>query len=282
MVAAADVPIRRAAHQILLSRALRVNGLRNLLALEHTRRNLDLNDPATTALQGRIIRSKTFLRRFYQEHYELFRCAAARLPPGPTVEIGSGAGFLKEEMVNVTTSDVRAVPGVDLVFTAQDIPFASGSVSAFFLINVLHHLPDASRFLAEVTRCLLPGGRLIMVEPANTAWGRFVYRSFHHEPFEPAARDWTLPPGGPMSIANGALPWIIFCRDRARFDAQFPSLRVEQIRYGYPVRYLLSGGVSMKQLAPGWSYPLVKAVEAVLAPLNPWLGMFMRIEIRRQ
>jgi hypothetical protein len=259
-----------------------VSRIRDLLALDPDRRNPDLDDPATTSWQGEIIRSKRFLRRIYQEHYSFFRHATSELPPGPIVEIGSGAGFLKEELGKVITSDVRRLPGLDLVCAAQDLPLTGGSVSALLMIDVLHHLPDAGRFFAEATRCLCSGGRVIMVEPANTAWGHFVYRHFHHEPFDPTARDWALPPGGPMSMANGALPWIIFCRDRRRFQSQFPSLSIEQVQCVYPLRYLLSGGVSMKQLAPDWSYSLVNAMEWLLSPLDRWLGMFMQIVIRRQ
>ncbi|MBK8443443.1 MAG: hypothetical protein IPL35_08515 [Sphingobacteriales bacterium] len=58
-----------------------------------------------------------------------------------------------------------------------------------------------------------------MSEPANTAWGRFFYQNFHHEPFQPEAASWEIPSTGPLSGANGALPWIIFKRDIDLFTA---------------------------------------------------------------
>jgi len=120
-----------------------------------------------------------------------------------------------------------------------------------------------------------------MVEPANTVWGRWVHQHTHHEPFEPE-RGWAFESSGPLSGANGALPWIVFERDRAQFDAEFPLLRVERVEYHTPVRYLLSGGVSMRQLVPDWSFGVLTWCERMLAPLNRWLGMFMTVHVRKQ
>ncbi len=43
-------------------------------------------------------------------------------------------------------------------------------------------------------------------------------------PFDPGATDWTFPASGPLSRANGALPWIIFRRDCRSFEDRFPRL----------------------------------------------------------
>ena len=87
------------------------------------------------------------------------------------------------------------------------------------MTNVLHHLPQPGRFFDEAAGCVRPGGVVAMVEPWNTAWSRWVYRHhLHHETFLPAAADWEVPRGGPLSAANGALPWILFARDRERLE----------------------------------------------------------------
>ncbi|MEI6179527.1 MAG: hypothetical protein WCP31_02135 [Chloroflexales bacterium] len=44
-----------------------------------------------------------------------------------------------------------------------------------------------------------------------------------------------------------------------------------------PLRYLLSGGVSLRALMPGWSFPLWREAEARLAPWMDRLAMFARI-----
>jgi SAM-dependent methyltransferase len=166
----------------------------------------------------------------------------------------------------------------DLSFSALDMPFADGDLAGLYMLDVFHHIPDVRRFLEEAARCLAPGGKVVMLEPANTLWGRFIYRNFHHEPFEPAATQWSLPAGGPMSMANGALPWIVFVRDRDELKVAVPDLTIRSVQYCYPFRYLISGGVSMRQLLPGFAGPLVRFVDAtLLAPLGPLMGMFMRI-----
>ena len=254
----------------------------DLLRLPETRAIGDLNDPAVTQLHARIIQRKPFLRRIYQDIYRRFwSTLPAELRGGRIVELGSGGGFIKEVIPNAITSDVLHVAGLDVCFSALDMPFADGSLDALLMIDVLHHLPDVARFLAEAIRCLRPSGRILMVEPANTPWGRFIYTHFHHEPFDPSA-GWTLDGRGPLSSANGALPWIVFGRDRARFEREFPQLTVRQFSAHTPLRYLLSGGVSMRQLVPSWTYGLVRLVEACTTPLHSALGMFYFIDLERR
>lgn len=255
-----------------------VGPLRTLLA-HPLSRGLDIDAPETTALRAQIIRGKPFLRRLYQEWY---RRLAAALPPaaGPAdgvLELGSGAGFIKEFIPETITSDLLPLPGVDRVVDARDLPFPAGSLRAILMTNVLHHVPCVEEFLRSAATCVRPGGILGMIEPWPTPWSRFVYRYLHHEPFEPGAAEWTFATSGPLSGANGALPWMVFERDRARLEREFPQWRVESIRRIMPLAFLLAGGVSMRSLLPGWSYPLVRAAEAPF----PWLGMFAQITVRR-
>ena len=119
-----------------------------------------------------------------------------------------------------------------------------------------------------------------MVEPANTPWSRFIYKNFHHEAFDTKS-PWELTEGGPVSCGNGALPWIIFRRDRNIFEREFPRLRIVHIRNHTPLRYLLSGGLTLRRLVPSFTYPAVKAIEYALSPLRNTLGMFQTIEIEK-
>ena len=91
------------------------------------------------------------------------------------------------------------------------------------MTNVLHHLPNPADFLAESLRCVRQGGVIAMIEPWVRSWSRLVYRLLHYESFQLDARDWGFPGSGPLSGANGALPWIILQRDRARFEREFPE-----------------------------------------------------------
>jgi hypothetical protein len=119
-----------------------------------------------------------------------------------------------------------------------------------------------------------------MIEPANTPWARFIYKNFHHERFD-VQGDWQVAKGGPLSHSNSAMPWIIFVRDREVFERDFPQLKIAAISNHTPLRYLLSGGFSVRQLAPGFSYPAVKAIECLMSPANNWLGMFMTVILEK-
>ena len=149
------------------------------------------------------------------------------------------------------------------------------------MTNVFHHISRPRRFLAEAARCVKPGGAIVMVEPWVTTWSRLVYTKLHHEPFEPGAEEWGFPESGPLSGANGALPWILLVRDRAQFEREFPIWQIHSIRAGMPFRYLLSGGVSLRSLMPGFTFGLWRMLENGIRPwMNSW-GMFAEIVLQR-
>jgi len=254
--------------------------LGSLLAHPLTR-GLELDDPSTTALRRRLVREKPFLRKIYAEWYAWLRDA---IPGGPggVFEIGSGPGFLRDVLPGAITSDLLAVPGVSLVADARRLPFVDGALRAIVATDVLHHLPDARAFFADAARCVRPGGAIALVEPWITPWSRFVWGRLHHEPCEPDATSWELPEGGPLSMANSALPWILFERDRERFERELPAWGVESITPGMPLRYLFSGGVSLRSLMPGWSFGLWRGIERGLGPLNRHVGMYASVVLRRR
>ena len=249
--------------------------------LEHPlTRGRSLDDPATTELRREIVRSKPFLRRLYREWHTAIR---DELPggAGAVLELGSGAGMLREVVPEVISSEVFLCAGVDVVADGRHLPFAGGSLRAVVLVDVLHHVPDCRSLFREAARCVRPGGVLVAVEPWVTWWSRLVYGRLHHEPFDPDRRDWSFPSSGPLTGANGALPWIVFQRDRARFESDYPEWNVRSIDPLMPVSYLLSGGVSLRSLAPGWLYGPVRFLERLAAPLADRTAMFAYITLER-
>lgn len=253
--------------------------LRSILAHPLTR-SRSIDDPVTTELRRSIVLSKPFLRAIYEDWYRAIR---ERIPDGDgsVLELGSGAGFFEQFLPGLITSEVFECPGVRLVADARQLPFASGDLRAIVMTDVLHHIPDVAAFFREAARCLRSGGVIAMVEPWVSPWSRFIYRHLHHEPFEPEAERWDFPAKGPLSDANGALPWILFQRDRKRFEAEFPGLRIEEIRPMMPFRYLVSGGVSMRSLMPGFMTSLWKQIENACEPQMKHLAMFSLISLRR-
>ncbi len=243
-------------------------------------RGCDLDDPATTAAKRRLVRDKAFLRRIYEEWYAMI---AGALPPGdkPVLELGSGPGFFAENRAGVIASEVFPCPGVQVVLDGGRLPFAADSLRAIVMTDVFHHLPDVEAFFHEAATCVAPGGRIVMIEPWTTAWSTLIYSRLHHEPFDPGARDWALAAGGPVSGANGALPWIVFERDRAVFEQTFSQWRVGSIEPFMPFRYLVSGGVSMRSLMPGAAFAAWRGFETLLRPWMAPLAMFALITVDR-
>jgi SAM-dependent methyltransferase len=243
-------------------------------------RGLEIDDPRATELRRRIIEEKTFLRRIYEEWYE----AIARSVPagsGAVLEIGSGAGFLDRSIPEAIRSEVFRCSNVQIVLDARSLPFGDGALRAVVMTDVFHHLPDARAFLREAARCVRPGGTLAMIEPWVTPWSTFVYRRMHHEPFDPQAREWSFPSSGPLSGANGALPWIVFERDVETFRREFPQWRLAAKRLMMPFRYLVSGGLSQRSVAPAFSFAGWRAFESYLEPMMARLAMFALIVIER-
>ena len=240
-----------------------------------------LDSTAVSLLQANIIRKKPFLKRLYVDFYKQLKLSIpGDISSKSIVELGSGGGFIKELIPQAVTSDVIPLPHVDKNFSVFNMPFGKNTVDVFLMLNVFHHISDASSFLKEIERCLKSHGRVIMIEPANTFWGRIIWKNFHHEPFDPEG-GWSFEGSDPIFSANEALPWIVFCRDRERLHTEFPSLKVLSIKPHSPLSYIVSGGVSMKQLLPSCLYHAVRAFEMILSPFNRYLGMFMTIEIEK-
>jgi SAM-dependent methyltransferase len=253
----------------------------DFLRLEEAQGIEKLDNVSVSSLHAKIIQKKPFLKRLYRDFYEeLKRAIPGDLQGKTIVELGSGGGFIKEVIPQAITSDVMPLPHVDKHFSVFDMPFEDNSVDTFLMLDVFHHVQNARLFLKELDRCLKNHGRIIMIEPANTFWSRIIFKNFHHEPFDPQA-GWSFDGDDPLFSANGALPWIVFERDKERLRMEFPSLKVSSLKPHSPLRYLFSGGVSIKQLVPSCFYPVVRGIEIALSPFDRYLGMFMTIEVEK-
>lgn len=250
--------------------------MRNYL-LHPLMRGQDVEAPGNLPLKRRMIREKPFLRRIYEDWYRII-CESISDGPGSVLELGSGPGFLQDYIPRMITSEVFPCSTVMLVADGHRLPFASGSLRAIVMTDVLHHMSRPRDFLAEAARCVRAGGVIAAVEPWVSSWSRIIYRRFHYEPFEPEAEQWEFRRGS----ANNALPWILFDRDRERFEREFPQWEVEKITPIHPFRYLLSGGIRLRSLMPAFSYPVWCAIEKSLQPWMSSLAMFASILIRRK
>lgn len=99
---------------------------------------------------------------------------APYLTPDLTLyDVGCGekpfAAFLKDRVARHVGVDVDYgfydVSHIDLVGSADDLPMADGSVQAILSSQVIEHLPDPEKAVAEAARVLEPGGLLFLSYP---------------------------------------------------------------------------------------------------------------------
>lgn len=239
-----------------------------------------LDDPARIAEIRRLLGRKKFLRAWYEEQYRKYQNTLERSPKdGAAIEIGSGGGFAKEMIPELITTDFLPYPGVDKTMDATKMSYEDQSLRAIFLMNVFHHIPDVSKFLKECERTLKPGGRVFMIEPYPGVIAKPIFKFAHHEPYDESVQEWKFESSGPVSDANGALPWIVFKRDVEKFKTLHPLLKIEKVQPHSPLRYWLSGGLKNWSLGLPGTFKLWTAVDNSLCALAPAFGSFVDIEL---
>jgi SAM-dependent methyltransferase len=130
-------------------------------------------------------------RRDEPEHRELVERSVAELAsvvarPGPVADLGCGPGAHALALAR-RGYDVVGVDGsprmveiartraardeLDARFDVHDVSaplgFVDGSLGGVLAILVLQHLPHPAAFVAEIRRCLRPGGHLLLTAPAR-------------------------------------------------------------------------------------------------------------------
>jgi SAM-dependent methyltransferase len=125
------------------------------------------------------------------EHRERVERIAGELatvvaPPGPVADLGCGPGAYALALAR-RGYDVVGVDGsprmvqvartraardkIDATFDVRDVSaplrFADASLGGVLAILVLQHLSHPAAFIAEIRRCLRPGGHLLITAPAR-------------------------------------------------------------------------------------------------------------------
>jgi len=107
------------------------------------------------------------------------------LQPGSIIEVGAGTGnfkrWLKARGRACWTLDILPGKYVDVQADALQMPLAAGSVDNIVMVDALHHFARPLAFLKHAAEILRPRGRLLLIEPFVSVWGRLVYRYLHHE-----------------------------------------------------------------------------------------------------
>jgi len=254
--------------------------MENLFSLKHPHDGHEFNASVQYQETRSLFQRKPALRKLYLEVYQKFaRCLLQCPSDGIVLELGSGAGFLKEVIPEVMTSDLLDYPGLDLKVDATKMPFPDSSIRAIFMVNVFHHLPDAAAFLKEADRCLKPGGRIFIVDQHLGVISYPVLKYLHHEPMDRDSKDWTFQTTGPLSGANGALAWMVFKRDLKRFKREFPGLKIVRNEPHTPLRYWWVGGLKSWSLLPGFAFKFATVLDQLLSRITSRLCSFIDIEL---
>jgi SAM-dependent methyltransferase len=217
---------------------------------------------------------KPVLRAVYQDFYDRL---APECRPGTTIEIGGGIGNLKQRLADVVATDIQFAPWLDCVADAQRLPFAAGAAANIVMVDVLHHLEFPAVFFREAGRVLRPGGRVLMVEPAITYGSTLFYRLFHHEPVRTSAEalaDGTPDPQRDPYDSNQAIPTVLVTRERERFHARFPELRIARVVWFGFAAYPLSGGFQPWSLLSADAARRLMRIERAVEPLLGRLAGF--------
>ncbi len=245
----------------------------------------NLDDSAHIEQIRLSLKSNHFLRKLYEDIYKSFVATLKRhgLQDAPQIiELGAGGSFLKAHLSQVKTTDVLPYDGIDFVVDGLKMPFENGSVDAFFLMNVVHHVPDAEGLFRELNRCLQPEGLIFIFDQNVNFFSRLIFKYLHHEHFDDNTSTWAFHSTGALSSANGALAWILFCRDRKRFESLFNELSIISIRTRYPWAYWLSGGLQKNLGIPSWLFPLSSFVEKILTLIFPKSGSFLEVVLKKK
>jgi SAM-dependent methyltransferase len=230
-------------------------------------------------------RRKVILQEIYREFHLEIAKEIRRDLPGQIVEIGSGIGNLKSVVPDALATDLFPNPWIDQIENAYALSFADGSVSNLILFDVWHHLQYPGTALAEFHRVLVPGGRLIIFDPAMGMLGRIVYGFFHHEPLglRKQIRWWAPPDFSPAEMAYYAAQGNA---QRVFFSKEWASLlgdwRTVKRSLSAAIPYIASGGFSGPQLYPRRLLPALRMLDRALSRIPAVFATRLLVALERQ
>lgn len=212
---------------------------------------------------------KSMLREVYHDFYRLIATRIDPQQPGPIVELGSGMGRIKDVIPQCVTTDLFPNPWLDRRENCYRLSFADASVSHLILFDVWHHLRYPGTALQEFHRVLVPGGRLILFEPAASWLGRFVYHFFHHEPV--AVREpitWTAPAGfsaedADYYAAQGSATRLFWWGEG---HDRLAGWRLHEVRPVTSFDYFATGGFSGPQFGGRFLHGLMRGLDFLASP----------------
>jgi SAM-dependent methyltransferase len=195
--------------------------------------------------------NKAVLRIIYRRFYQKIAALFAEPNGFPILEIGSGIGQISNIVPQCIKTDLFPNPSIDVVENAYQLSFASESVSNLVLVDVFHHLKFPGSALEEFYRVLMPGGRVIILEPCLSVLGIMIYGCLHKEPlglfrdidWKASTLSESLHQGYYAAQGNA---FRVFCRDGFRDKIDGWRIICEERISALP--YIATGGYSRPAL----------------------------------
>ena len=169
------------------------------------------------------------------------------------IEVGSGAGFLKDfiKNKNLKLTDMSNDNHLDYKnIDAQKTNFKDESFDFVISSNMIHHLPYPIKFFNEMNRILKKNGKLIIFEAYCSISFQLATVLMKHEGFDFTVNVWDekKPKSDEKNVWSGniAVPNLIF-DDKKKFNEKLGNLfTIEYEKFVECLIFLNSGGVTSK------------------------------------
>lgn len=261
-----------------------INFFRALLSYP-TLDSIDIDGEDRLAVHRKVLENKKMLKDVFIEfHHCFFRLFQKHTgADGVKLEIGAGISPMRNSYPDYLATDIIYDKNLDMVVDAQEMKFKSQELCVIVGQNCFHHIPEPFKFFSEAERVLKVGGLIILLEPYYGPTASFLFpRMFKTEGFDKSAKNWDSLDIGAMNGANQALSYMVFFRDRKKFDQLFPKLKiVDHMICDNYFEYLLSGGLNFKQLIPNFLIPWLKALQKLLRPVNKVFALHHIVVIKK-
>lgn len=235
-----------------------------------------------TAKQHKDIwHKKPVLRYLYSKWYNKIIMQINDRPSGTIVEIGSGCGNIKNFIPEALATDIQNMPWLNLINSAENLPYKNNSLSTISMIDVFHHLSDPIQFINESYRTLKKSGYLVIIEPYPTFFSNIFYQYFHNEPL--LKKQSLLITNTNYTHPNQAAAFILFNKEKNEFlkkyEGKFTLIHFSLFSF---LLYPLSGGYRAFNFIPKILIKPISLVENLFSPIIKYIAFRSIIVLRKK
>lgn len=175
-------------------------------------------------------RRYALINRFNPRNFEIIRDWVKPSPGERVLDVGCGRGHVVNALrefgvhaegidLNPNAAEVALVPHVRTM-SATDLEFESDTFDAVVSFHAIEHIPDIDAALAEMARVVRPGGKVLLVYPAEPIRGLYAIptaiilhgnpwraRQVHLHKLNPALVGEKVSTVGLIEMRNQFRPW---------------------------------------------------------------------------